>query len=117
LEVPIPTFCSTCELHAVKNLDLAKCVGRLQDENHKLREVLSWLPSQEPQLGMMIASCKRFDGWTLGFDMVGESSGEREGNVPVSTQSTPNNKFAPKPNQLLKPSEKPSEKPCKEPNP
>jgi hypothetical protein len=65
LKVPIPTSCSTCELHAVKNLDLAKCVGRLQDENDKLREVLSWLSSQEPQLGMMIASCKRFDGWAL----------------------------------------------------
>jgi hypothetical protein len=45
LEVPIPTSCSTYELHAVKNLDLAKC-GRLQDENDKLREVLSWLLSQ-----------------------------------------------------------------------
>jgi hypothetical protein len=66
LKVPIPTSCSTCELHAVKNLDLAKCIGRLQDENNKLREVLSWLSSQEPQLGMMIASCKRFDGWALG---------------------------------------------------
>jgi hypothetical protein len=26
-------------------LDLAKCVGRLQDENDKLREALSWLSS------------------------------------------------------------------------
>jgi hypothetical protein len=101
LKVPIPTSRSTCELHAVKNLDLAKCVGRLQDENDKLREVLSWLSSQEPQLGMMIASCKRFDGWAFGFDKVGESSGEREGkfrNVPVPPQSTPNDKFASKPN-------------------
>jgi chromosome segregation ATPase len=48
LKVPIPTSCSTCELHALKNLDLAKCVGRLQDENDKLHEVLSWLSSQEP---------------------------------------------------------------------
>jgi hypothetical protein len=74
-KVPIPTSYSTCELHAVKNLDLAKCVGRMQDENDKLREVLSWLSSQEPQLGMMIASCKHFDGWALGSDKVGESSG------------------------------------------
>jgi predicted nucleic acid-binding Zn-ribbon protein len=65
LKVPIPTSCSTCELHAMKNLDLAKCVGHLQDENDKLREVLGWLSSQDPQLGMMIASCKRFDGWAL----------------------------------------------------
>jgi hypothetical protein len=56
LKVPIPTSRSTCELHAVKNLDLAKCIGRLQDENDKLREVQSWLSSQEPHLGMMIAS-------------------------------------------------------------
>jgi hypothetical protein len=55
---------------------------------------------------MMIASCKRFDGWAFGFDKVGESRGEREGkfgNVPVPPQSTPKDKFAPKPNQLLKP--------------
>jgi hypothetical protein len=68
LKVPIPTSCSTCELHAMKNLELAQCVHHLQDENNKLREVLSWLSSQEPQLGMMIASCKHFDGWALGFD-------------------------------------------------
>jgi hypothetical protein len=124
LKVPIPTFCSTCELHAVKNLDLAECVCRLQDENDKLREVLSWLSCHEPQLGKMIANYKRFDGWALGFDKVGESSGEREGkftNVPVPPQPTPKDKFASKPNQLLKPSEKPSgkpsEKPCEEPHP
>jgi hypothetical protein len=94
----------------------------LQDENDKLREVLSWLSSQEPQLGMMITSCKRFDGRALGFDKVGECSGEREdkfGNVQVPPQSTPKDKFVPKPNQSRKPrekpSEKPSEKPCEEP--
>jgi hypothetical protein len=133
LKVPIPTSCSTCELRVVKNLDLAKCVGRLQDENDKLREVLSWLSSQEPQLGMMIASCKRFDGWALGSDKFGGSGGEREGkfgNVPVPPQPIPKDKFASKPNQPRekpsekaseKPSEKPrwkpSEKPCEEPHP
>jgi hypothetical protein len=87
----------------MKNLELAKCVDHLQDENNKLREVLSWLSSQDPQLGMMIARCKRFDGWALGFDKSGESSGEREkkfGNVPVPPQPTPKEKFASKPNQL-----------------
>jgi hypothetical protein len=101
LKVPIPTSCSTCELHAMKNLEHAQCVDHLQDENNKLREVLGWLSSQEPQLGMIIASCKRFDGWALGFDKSGESSGEREGkfgNVSVPPQSTPKDKFAPKPN-------------------
>jgi hypothetical protein len=48
LKVPIPTSFSTCELHVVKNLELAKCVDHLQDENNKLSEVLSWLSSQEP---------------------------------------------------------------------
>jgi hypothetical protein len=113
----------------MKNLDLAKCVGRLQDENDKLREAMSLLSSQEPQLGMVIASCKRFDGWDLGLDMVGEGSGEREGkfgNVSIPPQPTPKNKFASKPNQPReksiekeseKPSEKPSEQPCEEPHP
>jgi hypothetical protein len=128
LKVPIPTSCSTFELHAMKNLELAQCVNILQDENNKLREVLSWLSGQEPHLGMMIASCKRFDGWALGFDKVGEGSGEREGkfgNVSAPPQPTPKDKFAPKTNQFLKPREKPSEKesdklsekPCQEPHP
>jgi hypothetical protein len=128
LKVPIPTSCSTCELIAMKNLELAQCVDHLQDENNKLCEVLSWLSSQEPQLGMMIASCKQFDGWALGFDKFGESSVEREGkfgNVLVPPQPTHKDKFVPKPNQSLKTREKPSEKPsdktseksCEEPHP
>jgi hypothetical protein len=58
---------------------------------------------------MMIASCKRFDGWAFGFDKVGENSGEREGifgNVSVPPQPTLKDKFASKPNQLLKPRKK-----------
>jgi hypothetical protein len=136
LKVPIPTSCSTCELHAMKNLELAQCANHSQDENNKFREVLSWFSSQEPQLGMMIASCKRFNGWALGFDKVGEGSGEREGkfgNVLAPPQPTPKDKFASKPNHFLKPREKPSEKvsekpsekpcgessekPCEEPHP
>jgi hypothetical protein len=85
---------------------------------------------------MMIASCKRFDGWALGFNKVGEGSGEREGkfgNVSAPPQPTPKDKFASKPNHLLKlreklsekvsdkpcekPCGKPSEKPCEEPHP
>jgi hypothetical protein len=78
---------------------------------------------------MMIASCKRFDGWALGLDKVGEGSGEREGksrNVSVPPQPTPKDKFASKPNQPRqkpsekaseKPNEKPSEKLCEEPHP
>jgi hypothetical protein len=47
------------------------------------------------------------------------SSGEREGNfgnIPVPPQTTPKDKFASKPNQLLKPREKPSEKEGEKPS-
>jgi hypothetical protein len=108
----------------MKNLELAQCVNHLQDENNKLCEVLSWLSSQEHQLGMMNVSCKRCDGWALGFVKSGERSGEREWKfwiASVPPQSTPKDKFSPKPNQWLKPREKPSEKPseksCEEPHP
>jgi hypothetical protein len=43
LKEPIPTFCSTCELHALKNLELAHYVDRLQDENDELRKMMGWL--------------------------------------------------------------------------
>jgi DNA repair exonuclease SbcCD ATPase subunit len=62
LKVPVPTSCSNCELHTMNNLELEQCVDRLQTENDDLRKLLSWLPSQEPQLGMMIAAFKHFDG-------------------------------------------------------
>jgi hypothetical protein len=81
---------------------------------------------------MMIASYKCFDGWALGSDKFGKREG-KFGNVSVPPQPTPKDKFASKPNQLLKPREKPSEKasekpcekpsgkpsekPCEEPNP
>jgi hypothetical protein len=38
LKEPIPTSCSTCELHALKNLELPHYVDRLQDENDELRK-------------------------------------------------------------------------------
>jgi hypothetical protein len=38
--VSIPTSCYACELHAMKNLELAQCVDDLQDENYKLRAEL-----------------------------------------------------------------------------
>jgi hypothetical protein len=67
---------------------------------------------------MMIASCKCFDAWALGFDKVGEGSGEKEGklgNVLAPPQPTPEDKFASKPNHFLKPREKPSEKVSEKP--
>jgi hypothetical protein len=38
LKERIPTSCSTCELHALKNLELAHYVDRLQDENDELKK-------------------------------------------------------------------------------
>jgi hypothetical protein len=71
LKVHVPTSCSTCELHAVKNLEHGQCIDRLQTENDDLCNLLSWMSSQEPQLGMMIATFKHFDGHALGSDKVG----------------------------------------------
>jgi hypothetical protein len=75
LKEPIPTSCSTCELHAFKNLELAHYVDRLQDENDELRKLMGWLSGHEPQLRIMIETFKRQDGEGLGANKVGEGSG------------------------------------------
>jgi hypothetical protein len=59
LTEPIPTFCSTCEMHALKNLELGHYVNRLQDENDELRNLMGWLSGHEPQLKIMIKTFKR----------------------------------------------------------
>jgi hypothetical protein len=66
LKEPIPTSCSTCELHDLKNLELAHYVDRLQDENDELRKLMGWLSGHEPQLRIMIKTFKRHDGEGLG---------------------------------------------------
>jgi hypothetical protein len=66
LKEPIPTSCSTCELHALNNLELAHYVDRLQDENDELRKLMGWLSGHEPQLRIMIKTFKRQDGEGLG---------------------------------------------------
>jgi DNA repair exonuclease SbcCD ATPase subunit len=48
LKEPIPTSCSTCKLHALKNLELAHYVDHLQDENDELRKLMGWLSGHEP---------------------------------------------------------------------
>jgi hypothetical protein len=55
----IRTSCSTCEIHALKNLELAHYVDRLQDENDELRKLMRWLSGHEPQLRIMIETFKR----------------------------------------------------------
>jgi hypothetical protein len=54
LKAPIPTSCSTFEINAVKNMELAHYVDRLQDENDELRQLMGWLSGHEPQLRIMI---------------------------------------------------------------
>jgi hypothetical protein len=84
LKEPIPTSCSTYELHALKNLELAHYVDRLQDENDELRKLMGWLSGHEPQL-IMIETYKRQDGEGLGANKVSEGSSE---NIPEPPKST-----------------------------
>jgi hypothetical protein len=70
LKAPIPTFCCTCEINVVKNMELAHYVDHLQDENDELRKLMGWLFGHEPQLRIMIKTCKRQDGEALGANKV-----------------------------------------------
>jgi hypothetical protein len=97
LKKPIPTSCSTCEMHALKNLELAHYVNRLQDENDELRKLMGWLSGHEPQLRIMIETFKRQNGKGLGANRVGEGSEE---NIPEPPKTHHKNDFPPKPNHL-----------------
>jgi hypothetical protein len=77
LKEPVPTSCSTREVHALKNLELANYMNRLQDENDELRKMMGWLTGHEPQLRMMMDTYKHQDGQALGSEKVAESSAER----------------------------------------
>jgi hypothetical protein len=66
LKEPVSTSCSTCEMHPLKNLELAHYVNRLQDENDELRKMMGWLSRHEPQLRMMMETYKRQHGKHLG---------------------------------------------------
>jgi hypothetical protein len=76
LKEPIPTSCSTCELHALKNMELAHYVDRLQDENDELRKLMGRLSGHEPQLRIMIKTFKSQNGEGLGANKVGVGSEE-----------------------------------------
>jgi hypothetical protein len=97
LKEPIPTSCSTCELHAFMNLELAHYVDRLQDENNELRKLMGWLSGHELQLRTIIETYKRQDGEGLGANKVGEGSGE---NISEPPKTHHKNDFPPKPNHL-----------------
>jgi hypothetical protein len=97
------TSCATCELHSLKNVELAHYVDRLQDENNELKKMMGWLPGHEPQLRIMIEIYKRQDGEGLGANKVGEGSGENEGKIgyiPEPPKTHYKNAFVPKPNHL-----------------
>jgi hypothetical protein len=97
LKEPIPTSSSTCELYALKNLELAHYVDRLQDENDELRKLMGWLSGHEPQLRIMNETYKRQDGEGLEANKIGEGSGE---NIPDPPKTHHKNAFPPKPNHL-----------------
>jgi hypothetical protein len=97
LKEPIPTSCSTYEMHALKNLELAHYFDRLQDDNDELRKLMGWLSGHEPQLRIMIVTFKRQNGEGFGANKVGEGSGE---NIPRPPKTHHKNDFPPKPNHL-----------------
>jgi hypothetical protein len=97
LKEPIPTSCSTCEMHALKNLELTHYVDRLQDENDELRKLMGWLSGHEPQLRIMIETFKRRNGEGLGANKVGEGSEE---NITEPPKTHHKNDSPPKPNHL-----------------
>jgi hypothetical protein len=84
-------------MHALKNLELAHYVDRLQDENDELRKLMGWLSGHEPKLRMMIEAFKRQDGEGVGANKVGEGSGE---NIPEPPKTHHKNDFPSKPNHL-----------------
>jgi hypothetical protein len=103
LKDPIPTSWSTCDVHALKNMELAHYVDGLQDENDELRKMMGWLSGHEPRLRMMIEAYKRYDGKALGSEKVGESSGEKGekiGNIQAPPKTYHKNAYVPKPNPL-----------------
>jgi hypothetical protein len=103
LKEHVTTSCSTCELHVLKNLELAHYVDRWQDQNDELRKMMGWLSGHEPQLRMMIEAYKCYDGQALGSDKVGECSGEggeKISGIQAQQKTFHKNAYAPKPNPL-----------------
>jgi hypothetical protein len=90
-------------VHALKNLELAHYVDRLQDENDELSKMVGWLLGHESQLVMMIEAYKRYDGQALGSEIVGESSGEggeKIGDIQAPPKTYHKNAYVLKPNPL-----------------
>ena len=73
LEKAAPVFPSldhdTCAAQTVVLEDLRLQVLSLQDDNNRLREVLSWVYARQPQLEMIIEGTKRAEGDMIGFGL------------------------------------------------
>ncbi|WVZ52928.1 LOW QUALITY PROTEIN: hypothetical protein U9M48_003927 [Paspalum notatum var. saurae] len=76
-----PTLLGAC-------MDLREEVLSLQNDNNRLREVLSWVYARQPQLEMIIESTKRAEGETscVGF---GECSTSGEKSAPIKVKTAP----------------------------
>jgi hypothetical protein len=53
-------------VHALKNLELARYVNHLQDENDELRKTMGWLSGHEPQIRRMMETYNAKMGKHLG---------------------------------------------------
>ena len=84
----IPSLdCDTCAAQTLVLEDLREEVLSLQDDNNRLREVLSWVYARQPQLEMIIESTKRAEGDTSGFGFgEGSSSGVKK-STPVKLKT------------------------------
>jgi hypothetical protein len=102
--------CADCFVFLVDLTDIREKYASKCEELDVLRVELAELQSRPTLLG----ACTSCPGL---HEKVVELHSRIASPEAVPPQSTPKDKFAPKPNQLLKLREKPSEKPCEEPHP
>jgi len=87
--VVVPSLdCDTCAAQTVILEDLREEMLSLQNDNNRLREVLSWVYARQPQLEMIIESTKRAEGETSGVGF-GECSISGEKSAPIKVKTAP----------------------------
>ncbi|WVZ63710.1 hypothetical protein U9M48_013319 [Paspalum notatum var. saurae] len=88
--IPALLDCDTYAAQTVVLEDLREEVLSLQNDNSRLREVLSWVYVRQPQLEMIIESTKRVGGDTSGFGFgFGECSTSGEKSAPIKIKTAP----------------------------